>query len=162
MAAVTVALGSNIGDRLEHLAEARKYLQGLSQSGVTASAVYISEPVGPSERDFYNAAVRLHTDLRPEELLQRLKAYEHSHGRDPGAGRWSARTIDLDIIGYDDLVLHSDTLIIPHPEYRRRLFVLLPLRDIDPGWRDPESGETLDGLVEKAPEMKIRKTELHF
>ena len=162
MAAVIIALGSNMGDRLEHLSRARAYLKNLSENTLQASAVYVSEPVGPSERDYYNAAVRLHTDLLPHELLKKLKEYERRHGRDPQARRWSARTIDLDIIGYDDLVLHSDTLIIPHPEYRGRSFVLLPLRDINPGWKDPESGESLAELMDKAPDMKIRKTELHF
>ncbi|MDX1618238.1 MAG: 2-amino-4-hydroxy-6-hydroxymethyldihydropteridine diphosphokinase [Balneolaceae bacterium] len=156
----TVGLGSNVGDRLQHLSKARQFLSRLSEKGFRSSSVYLSEPVGPSERNFFNAVVQLDTALEPERFIQRLKQYESEHGRPPDHPRWEARTIDLDIIAYGSLVILQDTLIIPHPEYRERLFVLLPLREVEPDWSDPETGQPIDELVEQAPSLIIHKTEL--
>lgn len=160
MATVTVGIGSNIGDRHAHLSKARAFLSGLSAAGLHASSIYLCEPVGPSERNFFNAAVQLETGLEPRAFIRRLKRYERKHGRPADHPRWSARTIDLDIIAYGDLVIHEDTLIIPHPEYRERLFVLLPLQELDAGWCDPETGRPIGELVQEAPPLIIHKTKL--
>lgn len=160
MATVIVGVGSNIGDRLKHLSKARAFLSGLSSSPIRASSIYLSEPVGPSERNFFNAAIQLETSLRPLAFIRQLKSYEREHGRPPDHPRWAPRTIDLDIIAYDDLVIHEDSLIIPHSEYRERLFVLLPIQELNPVWTDPETGQTINELTEQAPSLIIHKTEL--
>ena len=162
MASVIVGIGSNVGKRRRHLSEAKTFLSGLSENDLAASSVYISEPIGPSKRDFFNAVVRLETSVHYEDLLQQFKEFERNHGRPSRMPRWSPRTIDLDIITYNDLVIQEDTLIIPHPEYRKRLFVLLPLREIDPDWTDPETGKHIDQLIEEAPQMYIRKTNVKW
>lgn len=160
MATVIAGVGSNIGDRLQHLSQAKKFLAELSEAGIRASSIYLSEPVGPSVRNFFNAVVQLQTGLDPKPFIRQLKNYEQEHGRSPGQPRWTARTIDLDIIAYDNLVIQEDNLIIPHPEYRKRLFVLLPLRELEPDWSDPETGQSINELVEQAPSLIIHKTEL--
>ena len=160
MATAYVGIGSNVGNRHTHLCRARTFLAGLSTNPISVSSIYLCEPVGPSERNFFNAVVKLQTDRKPADVIRVLKKYETEHGRPENHPRWAPRTIDLDIIAYDDLVIHRDNLIIPHPEYRKRLFVLLPLREIEPGWTDPETGQTVDELVETAPPLIIHQTKL--
>lgn len=162
MATVVVAVGSNVGDRRQHLSDAKTFLKNLSDTEIQASSIYITEPIGPSTRDFYNAAVALSTEEDPEPLIARFKQFEFEHGRSAGQPRWSARTIDLDIISYDRLVIQTDTLIIPHPEYEKRLFVLEPLKEMMPDWQDPRTGRSIDQLVTGAPAMRLTKTELRW
>ena len=162
MATVTVALGSNVGNRHQHLTDAALFLNEISIDPIIKSAIYITEPVGPSERNFYNAAVIISTNQEPAPLIKQFKDFEQAHGRSADQPKWSARTIDLDIISYDDLVIQTDNLIIPHPEYHRRLFVLAPLKDIAPDWKDPQTNTSITELIEAAPELGIQKTDLRW
>lgn len=160
MEPVIVAVGSNVGNRHWHVQAAGRFLASLSEKPVEPSSIYLTEPVGPATRYFLNAAVEITTGLPPDDLISTLKEYEQEHGRPPGHPKWKARTIDLDIIAYNRLLIHKDSLIIPHPEYSKRLFVLRPLRDIHPGWRDPETGADIDEMLTQAPKMQVKKTEL--
>lgn len=156
---VIVALGSNEGDRYQNLIRARNFLAGLAISPLRASSIYDTEPVGPSDRRYYNAIVIFQTDILPSELLKLFKAYEKKCGRNLQAPRWTSRVIDLDIIAYGEKIISSRQLIVPHPEYSKRLFVLLPMQEIIPGWRDPENGRPLQEMISTAPKIDVKKLE---
>ncbi|MCP9290932.1 2-amino-4-hydroxy-6-hydroxymethyldihydropteridine diphosphokinase [Gracilimonas sediminicola] len=162
MAQVVIALGSNLHHPHRQLQKAASFLESLSENGILTSVIYKSEPVGPSENDFLNGVIVIQTELPPEQLFIELKAQEKKQGRPSRYPKWTARTIDLDIIAYDNLVVETDTLIIPHQEYTRRLFVLLPLKDIFPDWKDPVSAQHVDTLIEQAPDLEIVRTTLNW
>lgn len=129
---VHIGIGSNVGDRFTHLQQAVDMLDLVPGISVTAlSRVYMTEPVGDAGQDrFFNAVVAIVTTLAPKTLRTRCKTIEQELGRPEPYRRWSPRTIDLDILLYDDLCLTSEVLVIPHAELHRRKFVLLPLLDI--------------------------------
>lgn len=160
MEPVIIAVGSNVGDRHKHVKSSGRFLSTLSEEPLNTSSIYLTEPVGPATRYFLNAAIKIYTDLSPKKLISTLKEYEKKHGRATDHPRWSARTIDLDIIAYGRLVMQKDYLIIPHPEYQKRLFVLKPLFDLHPDWKDPQTNVSIDKMVAEAPEIQIKETEL--
>lgn len=160
MASVIIALGSNLGEPHKELQAAKKFLQDLSTKPVLCSSIFRSEPLGPSKNDFLNAVIHIQTELNPAELFEKCKHHEKKRGRPSRYPKWTARTIDLDIISYDHLVVQRDTLIIPHKEYTRRLFVLLPLQEIAPEWEDPQTGTPIKKLIDRAPSIQIERTSL--
>ncbi|MEX0721444.1 MAG: 2-amino-4-hydroxy-6-hydroxymethyldihydropteridine diphosphokinase [Balneolaceae bacterium] len=162
MAQVVIALGSNLNNPHKQLQKAKSFLAGISETDILSSPVYSSEPVGPSEHNFLNAVVVIESRLSPAELFGLLKSQEKKQGRPSRYPKWTARIIDLDIIAWDDLVIETDNLIIPHQEYSRRLFVLLPLKDIFPNWKDPVSAQGINDMIKQAPEIKISKTTLNW
>jgi 2-amino-4-hydroxy-6-hydroxymethyldihydropteridine diphosphokinase len=111
------------------------------------SGLYESPPAeGAGGGYFVNAVAEVHTLLCPEDLLNRLKTIEKSMGRTGGHNR--PREIDLDILSLGDFVVESEGLTIPHPRLGARAFVLLPLREVAPGFRCPSTGREIDGLIE--------------
>jgi 2-amino-4-hydroxy-6-hydroxymethyldihydropteridine diphosphokinase len=159
---VYIALGSNLGQRVDYLRRAYHFLKEISVGSVSASPIYESEPVGPSDNDYLNAVVRITTPLEPQELLNRCKAFEKETGRDQDAPRWSNRVIDLDIISIDELHINRGKLQVPHPSYPDRLFVLLPLRKLNPDWHDPVSGKFIEEMITCAPKIRITETNLSW
>jgi 2-amino-4-hydroxy-6-hydroxymethyldihydropteridine diphosphokinase len=144
-APVAIALGSNLGDRQSHLEYAVARLRRLL-TDVSVSSWYDTAPVGvmPQPR-FLNGALTGATAASAADLLTALLAIERERGRDrPHSG--APRTLDLDLIFYDNQVIDTPGLRVPHPRYRERLFVLQPLAEIAPDWRDPETGETVGDL----------------
>jgi len=120
-------------------------LTGSSIRMVALSPILRTAALGPAGRAFANAAALIATDLDPPALLARLKATERAFGRRPGR-RWGPRVLDLDIILWSGGPWSDDALTIPHPEFRRRDFVLRPLAAIAPDWRDPLGGLSIRQL----------------
>lgn len=162
MAKVVLALGSNLNNPHQQIKTAAQFLHSLSDEPVIKSPIYSSEPVGPAEYDFLNAVAVIKTSLAPDPLFEKLKKQEMKQGRPSRYPKWTARTLDLDIIAYDNLVVETDNLIIPHRDYTGRLFVLLPLKDIYPDWKDPVTAQNIDELIAQAPDIRIQKTTLNW
>jgi 2-amino-4-hydroxy-6-hydroxymethyldihydropteridine diphosphokinase len=144
-----IGLGSNLGDRKRHLNEAVRQLARLPGSAVLkVSRFYETAPVGgPPQGRFLNAALALETTLPPQELLAELQRIETALGRRREV-KWGPRTLDLDILLYDRLVLDSPSLKIPHPLMHERLFVLDPLAEIAPDAPHPVLRKPLRQLRE--------------
>ncbi|MGH7501069.1 MAG: 2-amino-4-hydroxy-6-hydroxymethyldihydropteridine diphosphokinase [Longimicrobiales bacterium] len=135
-----IGLGSNVGDRRRAL---RCAVEALSDHGTieAVSSVYSTEPVGLREQPwFWNLAVRLATRLRATELLAAMRAIEVELGRRPGP-RYGPRTIDIDLLLYDDAVISMPALEVPHPALMDRAFVLRPLIELAPDLAHPMTGE---------------------
>jgi 2-amino-4-hydroxy-6-hydroxymethyldihydropteridine diphosphokinase len=140
-----IAFGSNLGDRHAHLLAAREHL--CTTAGISclaASSLYESQPSGgPGGQGLYlNAVVAIATVLAPLALLQLLQAIEKEHGR-MRSERWAERTLDLDLLFYDDLILQTESLTLPHPRLHERAFVLLPCAEIAPALLHPVYGQTI-------------------
>jgi 2-amino-4-hydroxy-6-hydroxymethyldihydropteridine diphosphokinase len=140
-----LGLGSNVGDREAHLADA---IARLREHGVEVDAVsslYETEPVGEilDQPDFLNAAIMIRTDAEPEELLRLCKAVEVELGRMFGGPRHGPRPIDIDLLLLGDVELESEALTLPHAEVTSRRFVLDPLLELDPDLTLP-NGSRLD------------------
>jgi 2-amino-4-hydroxy-6-hydroxymethyldihydropteridine diphosphokinase len=126
-----IGLGSNLGDRAAHLVHGVHHIAALPHVRITAlSPVYETEPVGPPQPRYLNAALRLVTARSAEELLDALLAIELAHGRTRSV-RWGPRTLDLDVL-WSDHALQSARLTIPHAHLHERTFALAPLLDVAP------------------------------
>lgn len=147
---VYIALGSNMGDKEGYLWRAVDSLNGLEDLKVTkVSDFIVTKPYGAVEQDdFLNGVLEAETTMDPFELLDALHVIENEAGRTREV-RWGPRTLDLDIIFYDDMVLDSEKLIIPHKEMHLRDFVLKPLLEIAPWKRHPLLGRTVEELAEE-------------
>jgi 2-amino-4-hydroxy-6-hydroxymethyldihydropteridine diphosphokinase len=140
-----LGLGSNVGDRRAHLEAAVRALPEHGVAVLASSSVYETEPVGLvlDQREFYNACLRIETELGPEALLDACKAVERELGRAAGGPRHGPRAIDVDLLLLDAIEYESERLTLPHPEVRSRRFVLVPLLELGP---DPALAEALEAL----------------
>tara|TARA_Y100001934_G_C11856697_1_gene542166 strand:- start:93 stop:566 length:474 start_codon:yes stop_codon:yes gene_type:complete len=137
---VFIGLGSNLNDPAQQIVEAIDGLRRVRASKVLSeSRLYSNPPMGPpAQPDYVNAVVRMETSLSPDELLREMQALELSLGRIREGERWGPRTIDLDLLLYDDVVIDEPDLKVPHPGITERAFVLIPLIDIAPDTALPD------------------------
>jgi 2-amino-4-hydroxy-6-hydroxymethyldihydropteridine diphosphokinase len=159
MKKVFLGLGSDLGNREENLKLAVEAI-GSSAGPVTGvSLLYETEPVGfRGNNDFLNMVISIETPLLPSELLESLMKSEKLLGRTRGESNTISRTIDIDILIYDDLVIDNNTLVIPHPRMHERKFVLVPLNDLAPGLIHPVIGKTVRELLEECKDTsRIRQ-----
>jgi len=157
-----ISIGANIGDRLHHLAEAVRALHSHERVEVTkVSSIYETAPVGYTDQaDFLNIAVCVETTLDPYELLKVCQDIENGLGRVRNI-RWGPRTVDLDILLYNNDNIEAENLTVPHPRMGERAFVLVPLLEIAPTIVHPVTGipfkvADADGVVlwKKVDEFK--------
>jgi 2-amino-4-hydroxy-6-hydroxymethyldihydropteridine diphosphokinase len=135
MADVIIALGGNVGDVRATFTKAIAHICGMAQAALKArSSDYMTPPWGEANQPrFINACIEIETSLDPHALLFTLHKIEHKFGRDRAKEqRWGPRTIDLDLIAYDDVKLDKPELTLPHPRLFERAFVLVPLAEIAP------------------------------
>jgi 2-amino-4-hydroxy-6-hydroxymethyldihydropteridine diphosphokinase len=159
-----LGLGSNLGNRLTNLQAAVDALQAEPGFRVTASSrVWETVPVGgPPQPDYLNAVIRAETDLSARDLLDVARRVEQRMGR-VRKERWGARSLDVDILLYDEEQIDEPELVVPHPRMAERAFVLLPLLELDPdpvlpdGTRLKEVRVDTGGVTPSAPPLAVRR-----
>jgi len=152
-----LALGSNVGERLEQMRSALKLLGAAGVTIVTESPVYQNRAIGMGEADpFLNAVVEVQTELGPEALLDVCLAVENKLGR-VRTGGWSPRTIDVDVLIVGQTDIDTERLQLPHPRIAERDFVLRPLADIAPELE--LFGQPIKALLERLPLVELERVE---
>ncbi|HEX8949402.1 MAG TPA: 2-amino-4-hydroxy-6-hydroxymethyldihydropteridine diphosphokinase [Dissulfurispiraceae bacterium] len=153
MAIVHLGIGSNIGDRKANCERALELLGGRGIKIKKVSSMYETKPWGLKEQpDFINMAAEAETDLSPEKLLDTLKRIEKEMGREETV-KWGPRVIDLDILFYNDAIVDTQRLRIPHPFFRERDFVVTPLAEIAPDKVHPVLKKSVRQLREELKDV---------
>jgi len=155
-ARVAIALGSNLGDSRTIVESALKTLAYTSGMALLRqSQLYQTAAVGPPQPDYINACALCATDLEPHAVLRTLLQIEQTFGR-VRRERWGARLLDLDLLLYEDRVLDSPDLKIPHPRMTERAFVLVPLAEIAPNWVEPVTGRAIASLAQQVDSTGVQ------
>lgn len=155
---VVIAFGGNTGETLDYFLRAKADLERLIGPAISVSKTYRTAPMVSAGADpkkfseYYNAAVLFGTTLTPLEVLDACLKVEQVYGRTRTAdSKWQSRTIDLDLIAYDDQVINEPNLTVPHPEMHKRDFVLIPLHEILPTYTHPILKKNVSELIETIP-----------
>ena len=159
MSEVLLLLGGNIGDKHKIFYETGKMISDRVGAILSASSIYETEPWGFVSDLFWNQALKVITSLEPEELLDALLQIENDMGRKRISEQYEARPIDIDIMFYDDCIINTDRLTIPHPLIAQRNFVLIPLCEIIPEKIHPVTGITIQEILQICPD-KLRVVRL--
>jgi 2-amino-4-hydroxy-6-hydroxymethyldihydropteridine diphosphokinase len=148
-----IGIGSNIGDKVNQCEKAISEILKVDHHKLLAkSSLFKTQPTGYTSQDwFVNGVIKIETDLEAHELLRKLKAIESQLGRTE-TFRWGPRTIDLDILFFDDAEIHTEELQVPHPSIQERQFVLIPLAEIDRYLIHPVLKKTVQELLNNIKE----------
>lgn len=147
---VFIGIGSNLGNRRAHYQKALGAIAVLPQTRILKySSLYESEPLGDAKTWYVNGVIEVETELQPEQLLRRLQRIEQEMGRKrtPTTKKWASRKIDLDILLFDNRIVDSRALKVPHPEMHKRRFVLFPLSELAPQIMHPRLGMPIVNLL---------------
>lgn len=156
MAIAYIALGSNLNEPIQQLNQALQAMNQLANSQLLAkSSFYRSKPLGPQDQpDYVNAVACLQTELVPIELLKQLQQIENEQGR-VRLRRWGERTLDLDILLYDQQIIQTELLTVPHYDMQNREFVIVPLYEIAPELKIP-NGKSLKQLIKQFEQHQMQ------
>lgn len=157
---LVIGFGSNIGDRLSYINDAKLYMKEEFGEPIKESSIYVSPPHGfESKNDFFNCCCVYSTSISAQESLAITQSIEKKIGRKKKSvdGMFSSRKIDIDILYYDDLIFNSQNLTIPHYAVSERIFVLKPLNEIIPDFIDPVLNKTVVKLYENCPKSTCFK-----
>lgn len=147
MPTMYVGLGTNKGNRSEQLSRARGHCCHFFGPLLAVSPVYETAAWGVEDQpDFLNQVIALQTDVKPSVAIYTLLAIENLMGR-VRSQKWGPRVIDVDMLYYDDQIINTQDLILPHPRIAQRQFVLTPLASIAPDFVDPQSGKTITEMM---------------
>lgn len=149
MATAYLGLGTNVGNKRENLVTAAALLAERVGAVLALSGIYETEPWGfESENTFLNGVIVMATDLSPMELLDTTRLIEIEMGRiEKSDGIYHDRIIDIDLLMVDDLIIHTERLVLPHPLMHKRLFVMEPLAEVAPEVAHPVFGKTMSKLL---------------
>ncbi len=151
---VYLSLGSNIGERENNIINALRILKLKGIELIKLSSLYKTEPVGKENQPyFYNMVAKAISPYQPEELLNIIKEIETEMGR-IWTQKWGPRLIDIDILFFDDRIINTEKLIIPHPELHKRDFVLIPMAEIEPEFMHPVLNKTIEEILNLPHERK--------
>ncbi len=149
MAKVYILIGGNIGDRELELHKAKKFITETIEEIILKSSIYETEAWGfNSDKKFLNQVIVIETECSPEEILNKSNAIERKMGRKKQQ-HYSSRTIDIDILFYDNLILNSKNLVIPHEKLHERRFTLMPLNEIAADFIHPVFNKTIEQLLKQ-------------
>ncbi len=156
---VVLSLGSNLGNKQENIQLAIDLIHNSVGTVIKISSLYQSPSWGFESENFYNCAILIHTTKTPQKVLSKLLKIEKDLGRKRlETNEYEARTIDIDIIYWNDEIIESENLTIPHPKMQKRLFVLLPLQDLKLDWKHPILNQKTSELIQNCED----KSKLDF
>ena len=158
--AIFIAMGANVGEPYQNIIGAMRAI-GSFATVTSFSSVYVTRPVGLQDQpNFHNMVVGVETPLGPHELLSALLTIEESMGR-VREKKDGPRTIDLDLLFYDDLMLNEQGICLPHPRLHKRDFVLLPLAEIAPEFIHPKLNQSIESLARQVGSANIIEVRPH-
>lgn len=151
-------LGGNIDDRLFYINKAKEFINIEIGNIIKESGIYETEPWGfKSEQYFLNQVIFIETKLSPQKLLETINIIEQKLERKRTQNQYSSRTIDIDILFYDNLVINEKNLIIPHPKLQNRKFTLIPLNEINPVFNHPVLNKSIADLLKECTDKSVVK-----
>ncbi|MDP2161485.1 MAG: 2-amino-4-hydroxy-6-hydroxymethyldihydropteridine diphosphokinase [Flavobacterium sp.] len=159
---VFLGIGGNTGNKHDNFDKVYTFIKNELGDIIKRSSVYETPPWGfQSQENFWNQVLMIETEFSPEKLLKNIAKIENWFGRERVSGKYTSREMDIDILYFDELIIETDTLVIPHPHIHKRLFVLVPLAEIAPEFVHPLLRLNSLQMFENCPDRSaIKKVEL--